>query len=682
MTKKLAVRSGRALEAASPMVDRRSKSGRRSNGRKGSERRRVEHTFDAIPDVPDFRDQVYQATLVEVPAARTLAEYRASAKYAVPILDQGSEGACTGFALATVAHYLLRCRRSEPKPKFNQVPVSPNMLYAMARRYDEWPGEDYSGSSARGAMKAWHKHGVCAADEWKKGSGPITMKQALDARDRPLGAYYRVNHRDLVSMHAALAEVGILYATSSVHAGWNQVGASGRIPFEAGSIGGHAFAIVAYDQEGFWIQNSWGDNWGKDGFGHLKYDDWLMNGSDVWVARLGVPLILSSMAGTVATQSPGAALSKSYGFSELHSHIISIGNNGELRRTGAYGTDEAEVRTIVDQIVRATAKWKVKRILLYAHGGLVSEEHAVQKVAELRASLLGEQIYPVSLIWKTDYLTTIKNLLGDAARSRRPEGALDTAKEFMLDRADDLLEPVARALTGRAAWEEMKENALLATRSTKGGIRFFLDELTKRGVEFEFHLVGHSAGSIVHAGVAPYLVNTLGANVGSCTLWAPACTMALFEKAYAPLVRKSKLGTFSIFALTDQVEQDDDCARIYNKSLLYLVAHAFELTPRIPLIQRHGTPLLGMEKFLRDNDVVVGLKAQRKLRIVPSPNEKPLGSLEASRSRTHGGFDDDEATLRATLASILGQTSAQVPAQSDKATERARNTRFVQAWME
>ena len=44
--------------------------------------------------------------------------------------------------------------------------VSPRMLYNMARRYDEWPGENYSGSSARGAMKGWHKHGVCSRKHW------------------------------------------------------------------------------------------------------------------------------------------------------------------------------------------------------------------------------------------------------------------------------------------------------------------------------------------------------------------------------------------------------------------------------------------------------------------------------------------------------------------------------------
>ena len=47
----------------------------------------------------------------------------------------------------------------------------------------------------------------------------------------------------------------------------------------------------------------------------------------------------------------------------------------------------------------------------------------------------------------------------------------------------------------------------------------------------------------------------------------------------------------SLFTLTDRAERDDHCARVYNKSLLYLVAHAFEATARnwIDRSRRHGT---------------------------------------------------------------------------------------------
>ena len=182
-------------------------------------------TLDARPDTLDFRDKMFEPTLIEVPIRRPLSDYR-SAK--VPILDQGREGACTGFGLATVIHYLLRTRQVVPDP----VAVSPRMLYDMARRYDEWPGEAYEGSSARGAMKGWHKHGVCSSQHWEysgKQDARRFAERFKDALRRPLGAYFRVNHKDIVAMHSAIAEVGVLYATAQVHEGWNNVDAKGQI---------------------------------------------------------------------------------------------------------------------------------------------------------------------------------------------------------------------------------------------------------------------------------------------------------------------------------------------------------------------------------------------------------------------------------------------------------------------
>jgi hypothetical protein len=207
----------------------------------GKPKKTLTRKLDARPDTVDFRDQMYVATLVEVPPRITLAKYK---KSRVPILDQGLEGACTGFGLATVANYLLRGRTIDPDLEH----VSPRMIYEMARRYDEWPGEQYEGSSARGAMKGWHKHGVCSEKIWPydpKNPGTLSNRCVKDATQRPLGAYFRVNHKDLVGMHAALAEVGILYATAIVHDGWDQVDGAGRIPLEKQELGGHAFAIVA-----------------------------------------------------------------------------------------------------------------------------------------------------------------------------------------------------------------------------------------------------------------------------------------------------------------------------------------------------------------------------------------------------------------------------------------------------
>lgn len=621
--------------------------------------------LNARPDSLDFRDRMYVPTLVEVPTTRPLARYL---KYQVPILDQGQEGACTGFGLATVAHYLLRTRRSAA----SRVAVSPRMFYEMARRYDEWPGEDYEGSSARGAMKGWQKHGVCGEDHWPyddaKREDRLFAKRWSDALGRPLGAYFRVNHKDVVAMHSAITEAGVLFATASVHGGWDSVGRDGIIEQESEILGGHAFAIVAYDHEGLWIQNSWGRDWGNRGFGRISYDDWLANGTDVWVARLGAPIKLADPASTAVGVSSAARGSRGYAYCHLRPHVISIGNDGALRTDGTFGTDVDAVATIFTKdIPNATKRWRRKRILLYAHGGLVPEDSAIQRVAEYRAALFEHEVYPVTFVWKTDFWSTIKNIVEDALSRRKPEGFLDATKDFMLERLDDALEPLARQLSGKSEWDEMKENAELATTSAMGGARIalrHLDALLAQD-EYEVHVVAHSAGAIFMARLVQLLTSDVvargplegqqgyGRTVETCTLWAPACTSELFHEAYLPAIHDGGIKRFGLFTLTDHAEQDDSCANVYHKSLLYLVSNAFERQPRIPLF-RDGVPIVGMEKWVAKDAELTALFGTPKAEWVRSPNDAPQGSPMAARARAHGDFDDDRATVQATLQRIVG----------------------------
>lgn len=620
--------------------------------------------LDARPDTLDFRDLMYTPTLVEVPTHVSLGDYL---EQGVPILDQGREGACTGFGLATVANYLLLRRRVLP----DRTPVSPRMFYQLARRYDEWPGEEYEGSSARGAMKGWHKHGVCAESLYPQVL-PRGQKHGLneartaDAVRRPLGAYFRVNHKDLVAMHSAIAEVGILYATCRVHQGWSAVGADGRIAQSDAILGGHAFAIVAYDERGFWLQNSWGPTWGQGGFGHLSYDDWLANGTDVWVARLGAPVTLTRPESAATAHAKSSAQSNAYAYAELRPHIVSVGNDGRLKAGGDYGSTPQELaRVFEEDIPRAVAGWKVPRVLLYAHGGLVSEQSAVQRLAEYRPLLMGGEVYPLAFVWRTDYWTTLTNILKDAISRRRPEGALDATKDFMLDRLDDALEPVARALTGKSAWDQMKQNAL-ATSAAGGAavlVADHLERLAKQLPGLEIHLVGHSAGSILLAPVLG-LLGDRGLKAKTCTLWAPACTTALFRSHYLPALQKKVLRKLALFLLTDTAEQDDHCAHIYNKSLLYLVSHAFEDPARIPLF-RDGVPLLGMARWL-DAELRKTLESFGT-DIVLAPNNEPEPSPSASGAMHHGDFDDDRRTVMATYRRIVADGPAAAARQGEAA---------------
>ncbi len=64
---------------------------------------------------------------------------------------------------------------------------------------------------------------------------------------------------------------------------------SGRHPTPQERPGGHAFIIVGYNSLGFIVQNSWGPEWGTNGFALWLYEDWVSNISDGWVFRLAIP---------------------------------------------------------------------------------------------------------------------------------------------------------------------------------------------------------------------------------------------------------------------------------------------------------------------------------------------------------------------------------------------------------
>ena len=262
--------------------------------------------FDARPDRVDFRDHYYSPRLIslepEHPHPALVEQYLERYCEDGMILDQGEEGACTGFGLAACVNYLHweRWQRGDcngPPP----ARVSTRMLYHMARLYDEWAGEDYDGSSCRGAMKGWHHHGVCDETLWpyqKRFTEPKEGWQQ-DAALRPLGAYYRINKDSIVDMQAAISEVHAIYASATVHEGW-WVRTSDTPPViemtGAKETGGHAFALVGYNPDGFIIQNSWGGKWGYRGFAILTYADWVKNGMDAWVAVMGAPVVTRGTA--------------------------------------------------------------------------------------------------------------------------------------------------------------------------------------------------------------------------------------------------------------------------------------------------------------------------------------------------------------------------------------------------
>ena len=128
--------------------------------------------LDARPDRLDFRDLPYRPPLRSLeprwPPDKVIAKNLIGYIEAGLVRDQGDEGACTGFGLTCVANYLRWVRHVETKSKEQFVSVSPRMIYELARRYDEWPGVDYEGSSCRGGNSPLQS--PCALSENLAGS--------------------------------------------------------------------------------------------------------------------------------------------------------------------------------------------------------------------------------------------------------------------------------------------------------------------------------------------------------------------------------------------------------------------------------------------------------------------------------------------------------------------------------
>ncbi len=600
--------------------------------------------MNVLADPPDLRDRIYEPALLDL--ALTLAPPDTSLS---PIRDQEREGACTGFALSSAITLMNRLRHQRFTAPAKVPMASARMLYEMAKLNDEWPGDNYEGSSIRGALKGFYNNGVCRDDLAPYISGDtgwrLTKAQADDARHVGLGAYYRIRP-EIIDYHAALNEVGVVYASARVHRGWQAPG-DGVIEPSNVSMGGHAFIIVGYDKDGFLIQNSWGEAWGgldgRPGIARWLYEDWAATIMDAWVFRLSVPTpdafdLTRSDTKPEAVNLFAEPEVKAPRPGEIVGHFIHL-NDGALVETGKYPTPASTIQETADFLAdeAATAKRNYKHLLFYAHGGLNDRSASANRIRKMKEVFKRNGIYPIHFMWETGFFETLGDIIFRA--NTRAEQRVGGWTDF----TDRVLESFARK-PGRAVWRDMKADADRSFSRTGGGrsaVQILLKGNARRTSPLEVHFVGHSAGAIFLARMLKAMdaMNPLRQPVQSCSLLAPACTIDLFESIYHPNIGRSGaasgIAKMWQYNLIDDRERDDSVGP-YRKSLLYFISRAFE--------ERKKTPLLGMEEYAK------------KLTLKSNHTIHYAGRAKSiTDSETHGGFDNDRATMNNVLKNILGR---------------------------
>ncbi len=589
------------------------------------------------PDVIDLRDRFYTPSLnplrqQEIPDPATL-----------NIRDQHSESACTGFALAAVID--RQCQQVAQAGH-----VSTRMLFEMAKQHDDLPDHLTPGSTIRGALKGFYHNGVCSEKQAPYLRDPnlppweLDLKSARDARKTTLGAYFRLNH-EINDYHDAISAAGAIVASGTIHSGWANP-KDGVIEPVNRTEGRHAFAIVGYTNEGFLVQNSWGESWG--GFNGLKgvalwtYQDWFESIEDAWVLRLAVssPTAFDfKFARNHKTFRNAKAAETAFTPRRLdiHGHYLHL-DDGRYVGLGRYNQNAASVKATAGLIrkgARTAENAPYRHLLIFAHGALSDKFAIAKRIRAWKTVFKCNGIYPMHIMWETGFNNEVVDVVKDLLFKTRKRMGQD-AKH-----TDARLEEMARPL-GHKLWRDLKVSVGMTFAKGSDGRQAITDLLTAAHEKprLKIHFASTSAGALLLAELADFMAD-LDLPLETANLMAPACSIAHYQDRIAPHLGKT-IKRLRQYNLIDSRECNDTLD-IYSKSLLYLVSNALE--------EKDHSALLGMQNGIKS------LADFEKTNNINDWHEVYFAGHDTSitDARSHRDFDQDQKTMNDILAQILGE---------------------------
>ena len=169
------------------------------------------------------------------------------------VLDQGSEGACVGFAWT--GELLAEPEAPKTQPSFSYANSLAVSFYKEAQKIDQWPGESYEGTSVLAGAKIMQQAGFIGEYRWCFGID--------DVRD------------------AVISEGPVVVGVPWFNGMYDTL-PNGLVKLSGKSTGGHAILITGYHprmrfgnvtEEVFRWRNSWGTDYGINGSGWIKYKD-------------------------------------------------------------------------------------------------------------------------------------------------------------------------------------------------------------------------------------------------------------------------------------------------------------------------------------------------------------------------------------------------------------------------
>lgn len=212
-----------------------------------------------------------------------------------PVKNQGNQGSCSAWA---VSYYLMGYLKHEAEQTSyykkggnidNSVLCSPAYTFNQVKESDR--DDDCSGSGAIQHLTKLKSQGVCSLNEMPYIASdcstlPTENQIALAAKNK-ISQYFKIN-RDNIQLLKTVIALGkpLVFAISSNSELKKLKSPYIWTPGDTGS--GHSVTMCGYSDslEQFRIINSWGSNWGNNGFFDMTYNGFrsLPNGKDCFTA--------------------------------------------------------------------------------------------------------------------------------------------------------------------------------------------------------------------------------------------------------------------------------------------------------------------------------------------------------------------------------------------------------------
>jgi pimeloyl-ACP methyl ester carboxylesterase len=354
----------------------------------------------------------------------------------------------------------------------------------------------------------------------------------------------------------------------------------------------------------------------------------------------------------------------------LKNHVVNTGFDGKLASDYAFQSTPEQIDAMISAVEGAHNQWlndgqcKKRIIVLYAHGGLVSEDAGAETH---RRWWLDNSIYPINFVWHSGLLESFHS------KSER-QRLHDQTNRGALTIPSKLVEAAEKKIM-RPLWDEMKTNAAMASRplsqqeqpdwSKIGSIQKDLPGASllvsrlrlyvEKYPDTQIHVMGHSAGSIFSIGLLERL-QEYKIPVESVTYLAPAMRVDEFDRFLLPKLRSHFVKQITVYNLPEIYENSEVSAIKgigYQGSILKLVSQAIESPGLGNLVV---VPILGMQKFFLEPINIFStmtlnetLRQNDGLLVLSDPDNKNAESAAV----THSGFDDEPRTLDSTAKRIL-----------------------------